>query len=98
MRSLRKIYEQIEEDRETNLFCLYADSEPLTFQETKDEDCQRSAMKEEMHGIQKNDTWELTILPQNHKTIDFKWVYKIKSTTDGEADWYKARLVAKCYK
>ena len=31
MRSLREIYEHIEEDEETNLFCLYADHEPLTF-------------------------------------------------------------------
>ena len=31
MRNLREIYEQIEEDGETNLFCLYADHEPLTF-------------------------------------------------------------------
>jgi hypothetical protein len=31
MRSLREIYEQTK-DGETNLFCLYADHEPLTFQ------------------------------------------------------------------
>ena len=98
MRSLREIYEQIEEDRETNLFCLYADHEPLTFQEAKEEDCWRSAMKEEMHAIQKNDTWELTTLSQSHKEIGVKWVYKIKCTADGEVDRYKARLVAKGYK
>ena len=90
MRSLREIYEQIEQDGETNLFCLYADHEPLTFQEAKEEDCWRSAMK--------NDTWELTTLPQNHKAIGVKWVYKIKRTADGEVDRYKARLVAKGYK
>ena len=55
MKSLREIYKQIEEDGETNLFYLYADHDPLTFQEAK-EDCWRSAMKEEMHAIQKNDT------------------------------------------
>ena len=38
MRSLREIYEQIEEDEETNLFYLYADYEPLSFQEVKEED------------------------------------------------------------
>ena len=62
MRSLREIYEQIEEDRETNLFCINADHEPLTFQEVKEEDCWRPAMKEEMHAIKKNDTSELTTL------------------------------------
>ena len=55
-------------------------------------------MKEEIHAIQKNDTWELTILPQNYKAIGVKWAYKIKHTTDGEVDRYKARLVAKGYK
>jgi len=38
MRSLREIYERIEEDGETNLFCLYVDHETLTFQEAKKED------------------------------------------------------------
>jgi len=38
MRSLIEIYEHIEEDRETNRFCLYADHEPLTFQEAEEED------------------------------------------------------------
>ena len=86
MRSLREIYEQIEEDGETNLFCLYADHEPVTFKEAKEENCWRSTMKEEMHAIQKNDTWDLTTLPQNHKAIGVKWVYKIKRTADGEVD------------
>ena len=39
MRSLREIYKYIEEDEETNLFFLYADHEPLTFQEAKKKDC-----------------------------------------------------------
>jgi len=98
MRRLREIYEQIEEDGETNLFCLYVDLEPLIFQETKKEDCWQSTMKKEMHAIQENDTWELTTLPQNHKAIGVKWVYKMKRTTDGEVDRYKVRLVAKGYK
>ena len=88
MRSLREIYEQIEENGETNLFCLYADHEPLTFQEAKEEDCWRSTMEEEMHAIQKNDTWELTTLPQNHKAIDVtrsntQQIVKLISTRQG---------------
>ena len=98
MRCHREIYEQIEKDGETNLFCLYTDHEPLTFQEAKEEDCWWSAVKEEMHAIQKNDTWELTALSQSHKAIGVKWVYKIKRTTDGEVDRYKERLVAKGYR
>lgn len=97
MRSLREIYNMPEEDGETNNFCLYADHEPLTFQEAVDEDSWRLAMEEEIHAIQKNDTWELTVLPKHQKAIGVKWVYKIKSTADGKIDRYKARLVAKGY-
>jgi hypothetical protein len=97
MRSLREIYEQTEEE-ETNLFCLYSDHEPLTFQEVVEEDCWRFAMEEELHAIQKNNTWELTTLPSNQKAIGVKWVYKIKHTAEGEVSRYKARLVDKGYK
>jgi hypothetical protein len=55
-------------------------------------------MEEEIHAIQKNDTWELSELPPKKKTIGVKWVYKIKRTADGGVDRYKARLVAKGYK
>ena len=64
MKSLREIYSQTE-DGETNLFCLYADHEPPTFQEAMEEDCWRTTMKQEIHAIEKNDTWELTTLPQD---------------------------------
>ena len=37
----------------------------------------------------------MTIVPQNHKVIGVKRMYKIKQTADGEVDRYKARLVAK---
>ena len=55
-------------------------------------------MKEEMHAIQKNDTWELTTLSQNNKAIGVKWVFKIKSKADDKIDRYKARLVTKGYR
>jgi len=45
MRRFKEIYEQIVEDGETNLLSLYANHEPLTFQEAEEEDCWRSAMK-----------------------------------------------------
>ena len=97
MGSLRDVYERSKEE-ETNLFCLYIDHEPLTFQEAVEEDCWRSAMVEEILTIQKNDTWELLALPPKKKTIGVKWVYKIKRTVDGSINRYKARLVARGYK
>jgi hypothetical protein len=55
-------------------------------------------VEEEIHAIQKNDTWELSALPLKKKMIGVKWVYKIKRTAYGGIDRYKARLVAKGYK
>jgi hypothetical protein len=77
MGSLKDVYERTEEE-ETNLFCFYADHEPITFQEAVVEDYWRSAMEEEIQAIQKNNTWELSTLPPKKKTIGVKWVYKIK--------------------
>jgi hypothetical protein len=35
-------------------------------------------MDDEMRVIERNDTWELTSLPKDHKVIVVKWVYKKK--------------------
>lgn len=51
-------------------------------------------MDAEIKAIEKNDTWELSVLPQGKKTIGVKWVYKTKLNEKGEVDKYKARLVA----
>ncbi|KAL0438934.1 UNVERIFIED_CONTAM: Retrovirus-related Pol polyprotein from transposon TNT 1-94 [Sesamum latifolium] len=55
-------------------------------------------MEEEIHSIEKNDTWELATLPSGHEAIGVKWVYKIKRNAKGEVERHKARLVAKGYK
>lgn len=54
-------------------------------------------MDDEIEAIQKNDTWELAILPKGHKAIGVKWVYKMKKNANGKVERYKARLVAKGY-
>ncbi|KAL0451488.1 UNVERIFIED_CONTAM: Copia protein [Sesamum latifolium] len=56
------------------------------------------AMEEEIHSIEKNDTWELATLPSGHEAIGVKWVYKIKRNAKCEVERHKARLVAKGYK
>uniref|UniRef100_A0A2N9HM25 Integrase catalytic domain-containing protein n=1 Tax=Fagus sylvatica TaxID=28930 RepID=A0A2N9HM25_FAGSY len=55
----------------------------------------RQAMKEELDALLKTGTWDLVDLPAGKSAIGCKWVYKIKTRSDGTVDRYKARLVAK---
>jgi hypothetical protein len=41
-------------------------------------------MDEEMHAIEKNDTWKLTYPPESKKAIGVKWVYKTKKNAKEE--------------
>ena len=52
-------------------------------------------MKEEINSIRKNDTWELTTLPEGHNAIRVKWIFKTKKNAEGEIEKHKARLAAK---
>jgi len=52
------------------------------------------AMKEEMKSLISNQTWELAKLPEGKKSLQNKWVFRIKEEHDGSKR-YKARLVVK---
>jgi len=43
----------------------------------------------------RNKVWKLVDLPTQHKSIENKWVFKIKRQIDGTIDKFKARLVMK---
>ncbi|KAM1936926.1 hypothetical protein ACFX15_014142 [Malus domestica] len=86
------------EERSSSTPVRLRNHEPLSFNEAVEEDRWRIAMEEEIHAIEKNDTWELIKLPPNQKAIGVKWVYKIKHTANGNVDRFKSRLVAKGYK
>lgn len=51
--------------------------EPRTYREAALKEEWVNAMEEEIAAIEKNETWEITDLPEGHKAIDTKWVYKI---------------------
>ncbi|GKD22590.1 retrovirus-related pol polyprotein from transposon TNT 1-94, partial [Tanacetum coccineum] len=73
--SLQELYEVTDE---VPLLCLYADCEPIVFEEAIKSKKWKQAMEEEIKSIEKNDTWELTTLPKGQKAIGVKWVYKAK--------------------
>jgi hypothetical protein len=54
-------------------------------------------MDEELGSIRDNNTWKLVDLPNNHKAIGLKWVYKINKDAKEKLVKHKARLVAKGY-
>ncbi|KAL5777450.1 hypothetical protein ACOSP7_010376 [Xanthoceras sorbifolium] len=52
-------------------------------------------MNEELYALHKTYTWDLVPLPPGKSTVGSRWVYKIKTKSDGSVERYKARLVAK---
>lgn len=49
----------------------------------------------EMQALEKNDTWELVVLPERRSSC--KWVFTIKHNPNGSIQRNKARLIAKGY-
>ena len=96
-RSLQDLYEVTERHDNLTLFYLFADCEPINFQEAALDKKWRITMDKELKAIVKNDTWELTTLPKGHKAIGVKWVYKTKRNAKGEIERHKTRLVVKGY-
>ncbi len=47
--------------------------------------------------MEKTHTWDLIDLPRGKSVIGCKWVYKIKTKSDGTIEWYKTCLVAMGY-
>ncbi|XP_020704869.2 uncharacterized protein LOC110115833 [Dendrobium catenatum] len=58
----------------------------------------RLAMSEEFDALQRQGTWSLVPIPQNHTILGCKWTYRTKLKPDGTIDRYKARLVAQGFK
>ena len=85
-----------EEDNEAHLV-ISATDDPMHFEDAIKSEKWRKAMDVEMEAIERNNTWELTELPEEAKKVGVKWVYKTKLNENGEVDKYKARLVVKGY-
>lgn len=79
-------------------FALYANADPVAFEDAAKENKWRKAMDQEIEAIERNQTWELVKAPKEKKPIGVKWVYKTKLNAQGEVEKHKARLVVKGYK
>jgi len=95
-RRITRRYFQIEHEV---LLCTPLEvDEPTSFKEAVDSPNHKEwidAMKDEMGSMVRNKVWELVDLPPQRKSIENKWVFKIKHRTNGSIDKFKARLVAK---
>ena len=91
--------EKYEENYDESVnFALFSHSDPIYFEEAVDEEKWCNAMDEEIDGIERNETWELTTLPPKKQVIGVKWVYNTKCNVEGKIDRHKAHLVVKGYK
>ena len=54
-------------------------------------------MVEEYSFIMTNDVCEVVPRLEDRSVVGSRWIYKIKYTTDGSVEKYKARFVAKGY-
>jgi hypothetical protein len=72
---------------------LFVETKPITMNEALKSVKWKDAMCEELKSIEKNNTWELLSLPPNKKTIDVKWVFKVKEGKNSEVLKHKARLM-----
>ena len=69
--------------------------EPRTYREASTDPLWQIAMEEELNALSKNHTWDLGTLPPRKSMVGCKWIYKVKTHSNGCIECYKTHLVAK---
>jgi hypothetical protein len=90
-------YEALSPSYRAFVAALQAVNIPSDWQTAKLDPKWCAAMREELEALRKNQTWELTNLPNGKKAVGCKWVFTIKQNPEGKIERYKARLVARGY-
>jgi len=52
-------------------------------------------MNEKLTVFQRTHTWDLILLPPGANPVSCKWIYIIKTKSDGSVEWYKDCLIAR---
>ena len=52
-------------------------------------------MSEELTALERTGTWDIVPLPPHIVPITYKWVFKVKTKSDGSIERYKPCLVAR---
>ncbi|XP_035844472.1 uncharacterized protein LOC118491109 [Helianthus annuus] len=78
---------------EFSLTCFISQIESRTYKEALAEDSWVIAMQEELSQFEKLGVWKLVDLPDGHRKINTKWVFKCKRDDRGVIVRNKARLV-----
>ncbi|KAJ0540475.1 putative RNA-directed DNA polymerase [Helianthus annuus] len=87
-------YEKFSSSHKAFLAAIDSHDEPKTFKQAMQDKRWKEAMEKEIRALEENGIWTLENLPEGKRTIDSKWVYKVKYKPNGEVERYKARLVA----
>ena len=74
---------------------LSAVLEPTSYRDAVAHPEWQLAMTEEIAALERTGTWDVVTPPPSVRPITCKWVYKIKTRSDGSLERYKARLVAR---